>query len=140
MDGVRLRIDDASLSRFPGGPVIGRLHFDFAGHPFPDDRWDDFVVVILTWWLEAVRSNDRAMVLRFMDGPYFIRLDRRADGGVGVECVEDRDSETLRVSCEVRLADLRREIESAGRTVLSVCRAKGWLSKDTEALAAALEE
>ena len=138
MDSLRLRLDEASLNQSSSGAILGRVHFQFAGVSVPGTGWDDFVVVILSWWVEAVRSPERAMELRFMDGPYFIRLELHASGMVGVECVEDRETELVRVSCEVSIQELRREIVSAARAVLRVCETKEWRTKDTEALAGAL--
>ena len=47
------------------------------------DGWSDFVVVILGWWIPALRSNDRSCRLQFMDGPYSLRISRTS-GGLGL--------------------------------------------------------
>ncbi|MCG8419070.1 MAG: hypothetical protein MJE77_14135, partial [Proteobacteria bacterium] len=42
--------DNASRS------ITGDLYFDFDGFPFPAERWNDFVVVIIAWWLAALAA------------------------------------------------------------------------------------
>lgn len=55
--------------------VFSHLYFQLPGDvSFPEDYWDDFSAIVLSWWL-----NDATMLLagssstfHFMDGPYIV--------------------------------------------------------------------
>lgn len=60
------------------GNIVGEIYFNIDGKVFPDRNWSDFVVIILTWWIEAVskvntKNELDSFKLTFMDGPIFIK-------------------------------------------------------------------
>jgi ParB-like nuclease domain len=60
--------DSLELSR---GSITGKIHISNATCTFPEPEWNDFVVVVLGWWLEAAAEVSGRQgtegLLRFMD-------------------------------------------------------------------------
>lgn len=131
-----VHFEPASLQRSKKGSITGRIWFEFGVKPFPDLRWDDFVVVILGWWIPSLQSNARVHRLRFMDGPYLLEVHRDHRGTAVVKCVE---SEAVGGEFQVDFVRLREQILDAGRSALQECKARRWKSRDIEGLAACFE-
>lgn len=59
--------------------LFGDIFFEFKDGFFPGKNWNDFILIILDWWINAVLdlSNKKNTELDFMDGPYeiLIKLD-----------------------------------------------------------------
>jgi hypothetical protein len=85
MNGMSRNMDDLKLIvpldklRVSGTSpkVHGAIYFQTEKTTFPDDLWDDFVAVILSWWiynLATVHINVEAeFKFLFMDGPVEVR-------------------------------------------------------------------
>jgi len=58
--------------------VFSEIYFQLDGKFFPEKSWDDFVVVILNWWigniLSIVNQKDGEVRCDFMDGPFFFKV------------------------------------------------------------------
>ncbi|MGZ6176562.1 MAG: hypothetical protein ACXWNB_12060 [Candidatus Binataceae bacterium] len=94
MDNAEIKIDPFTSGRTAAGLVFAGVGVRIGDFVFPDEKWTDFVIVILSWWAEAVmgllHGSERTAELRFMEGPYVAEL--RAGGGPSwrVSFVEDR--------------------------------------------------
>lgn len=102
----------------------------------------DFVVVVLGWWTEALlqlltRRSDEVEI-RFMEGPYLVRVSRASPERVRLECVEAGLRSRV---VHVGFADAGELVDSllrASRETLDVCAGRGWSSADVEALRSSL--
>jgi hypothetical protein len=65
------------LDQNRAGSYTARIAVKTAQLVFPDQGWFDFVDILL-WWSDAVLSDNDG-VLRFMDGPYEIEMERATD-------------------------------------------------------------
>ncbi len=78
MDDVKVNVALESLALTSRKAITGEIYFENAEGYFPDIHWNDFVVVILDWWIEAIDRIEKATVgetdeFLFMDGPYLVR-------------------------------------------------------------------
>ncbi len=137
---VTIRFDPETLRRSSRGAITGLLSLAFDAILFPAARWSDFVVVVIGWWIDALRSNDRTVRLRFMDGPYYLRVSREAEGYALVECIESRRQDIVTGSFRIPFRDLRQHVEEVGRRVLSACAERRWESDDLRTLAQVLDD
>jgi hypothetical protein len=72
---VEIRLD--SLTQSARGAVFGEVAFAIDRSYFPEQKWNDFIVVVLGWW-----SGKCAALLRgapqdelwFMDGPFLVNV------------------------------------------------------------------
>jgi hypothetical protein len=75
---VCVELDAAELTA--SGAVVAPLWLEIGDVKFPEVGWYDFPVPVLGWWIEALRelvsSTSDEATLRFMDGPFEVRLTR----------------------------------------------------------------
>jgi hypothetical protein len=71
-------VEPATFTMNRSGSVIGNIFLKLNGAYFPDHRWSDFPVPVLSWWMESIlpilSGQQGQCDLLFMDGSQFIRL------------------------------------------------------------------
>lgn len=79
---MMLNIDSESISR-NDSHFFGNINFRFDDFYFPSNDWNDFIFVILNWWIQSLRnllSNDVVKEeLLFMDGPFLVKINYLKD-------------------------------------------------------------
>lgn len=78
MTDVKVNVALESLALTNRKAITGEIYFENIDGYFPEIHWNDFVVVILNWWIEAINRIKKAAVgesdeFLFMDGPYLVR-------------------------------------------------------------------
>ena len=118
---IEIVVNSESLARSPMGAITGQIHIAGPAGSFPENEWDDFPVVVLTWWiagLQLVASGDRrSFVGDFMDGPFSFRVDADV-GDLGHIAWDGCDFSPETVS----ITALLQSTVTAGQTVLESCR------------------
>jgi hypothetical protein len=78
---IQVVVDERSLELHPNGSITGIVYFCLDSTVFPDKRWNDFIVIVLSWWVQATKRLSRAEnaveTFSFMDGPFEIIVDRK---------------------------------------------------------------
>jgi hypothetical protein len=81
---VRICFDPSTLRQGRSGSIAGVVYFKFSPEQqFPSLGWNDFVVVLASWWMVAlneVTEGAPEVKLRFMDGPYWITVVSQEGG------------------------------------------------------------
>jgi hypothetical protein len=134
---LRAVVEPSAMERLRSGSIVGPIWWEADGEGFPEIGWDDFPVVILGWWLSALRSgrpgrSPTTVELVFMDGPWEASLSLRGD-----ECrAELRRSypKVIDWSGAISFDVLRDSVEAAGSEVIAECDRKGWTSSDIDLL------
>ena len=83
-----------------GSPLIFEINWKIDDKYYPMKNWTDFGVVIIGWWIRSVLDElptEGEGELRFMDGPYSIRLNYRQSQGV-VEFLPDLSQTSLTIA------------------------------------------
>src|SRR6266566_4616161 len=79
---VLIRPDSIEVSSH--NRATGVIYFADGQTSFPEAGWNDFVDVLLLEWirqlLDFVFGKREQVTLRFMDGPFAVRLTRKAGG------------------------------------------------------------
>jgi hypothetical protein len=132
-------VDTTTLDRSSHDSITGVVAIRADGVSFPDARWSDFPVVILSWWLEPIsrilHGTTRIWECRFMDGPLSIRLQQEHEDSWTLTGLRDSRLElTARVSCRAFI----RSLLGAGHQILRECRQRSWQGRDIEALDSAV--
>ena len=125
------------------GSITAVAHLSFRdGFEFPSAGWNDFVVVIASWWIDALvelRDGSAEVELRFMDGPYFVRVAQLGGGLLRLRCVEAGGEDGKIVGeFTVRVDELTREIVALATRVSGACEESGIESSDLRDLRRAL--
>lgn len=135
-----IRPDSLDQARGRGRSVVGPIWVRAGGVDFPAAGWSDFPAVLLGGWLTeledvAARGSGSA-ILEFMDGPYQLCVERRAElddtrwrltlvkEGTGVAELEITD-----------LAQVIMSVRTTATRLVAACRQRGWNSTDVRYLA-----
>jgi hypothetical protein len=133
-----LIFDPATLRQGAMGSITGVIYYDFgAGRQFPEAGWNDFVVVILNWWIEAlqqVTAGSEPVRFCFMDGPYRMTAVLQSDDSLLLSCIEDRREVEVLFDVLVDVRDLRRELTAVAQRVSRACASAGIESSDLNEL------
>jgi hypothetical protein len=136
-ENVEVLVDENDFEMYESSKnIIGQIFFKVEDQYFPQNHWTDFIVVVLSWWLEAldvlqdskINSSNKLM---FMDGPYFIKAIKIEKDIVELEFIE-RDGLLFRSKCS--LVDLRNSIRKASLTVIEKMEEKKWSFTDVKRL------
>ena len=122
MGTAHLVVDAETLVWRAHGPATGAIFLRAAPHAFPAEGWDDFVVVILDAWLEALlgllsSTTGAVQEVWFMEGPYAVRLQRTSASDMDLACVE-RDQDIVLTASAPILAFARGALDGA-ETILA---------------------
>lgn len=135
---IALKINPKSSGRSQAGVVWAGLCVDFGDRAFPDPRWSDFVVVVLTWWVDALtsllRGKSRRQEVMFMEGPFAVVVEVTAAGAWRLTCVERGLRNVTREQGTIEPKELLSSVVSCAEIALELCRANGWCSADADAL------
>src|SRR5262245_37290390 len=131
-----VRLQPSSLKLSSRGVVTGVLYFAVDGGGFPDASWNDFVVVVLSWWCATLLKVASGAVageeLCFMDGPFVVQLEASSeDRTVHVRFLRH---DRLVMSGAMRRDELLSQVMTAGRQVLEFCERVGASGDDVEHL------
>lgn len=142
MSTISLVTEPASIITCPDGPATGNVWLVLNGYEFPTHGWNDFIVVILGWWLTALllllRNDSRLERVHFMDGPYAVDVSMAPSGTLLFRALEGPDRTIEVANSEAPAMPFILELLTQSREVLAACRRQGWWSRDAEVLESAL--
>ncbi len=135
---IKIVLGKDSLHRSTKGSITGIIYFDFGHYQFPEKEWSDFVVVIISWWLNAldqvVRGISKCIDFHFMDGPLLLRLKKDSKDILKLECIDEGKHAKVEFTSYVYLKNIFSELEIAAEELINQCKLNDWKSDDIEAL------
>ena len=138
MTNVRLAVDASSISPRTSGPATGDIVLMLGSVAFPVAGWNDFVVVILEAWLNAllrlVRETSETERVHFMEGPYAVDLMHLDSGAIRIRAIERPNRQ--HAVADVPLLSLVENAVAMTDDVLAVCRKKAHRTTDVDRLEA----
>jgi hypothetical protein len=137
-DPVNVKVDTQTFA-VQSGTVTGRIYLKCSDDLcFPERDWNDFPVIILTWWLDAmfafVTALAPAVQLHFMDGPFSVKICKCADR---LECDLVKD-DNVTGQCSAAIDELSRSLVGAAESVGHFCEVSGIDTLEVKHLHAAL--
>jgi hypothetical protein len=127
-----------TVKRSNSGTISGVIYFDFGDYQFPEIEWNDFVVVILGWWLEAAIRLSKGLTsnedLKFMDGPLQVRITNKDNMFCTIECIDSGRDSAVEYSKVVSIDELLSGVRHAGNLLLDICKDNNWHSDDINLL------
>ncbi|MBM7130655.1 hypothetical protein [Dyella mobilis] len=137
MQELRVEMIEQSMALSGSGAISGNIYFDFGIFQFPERAWSDTAVVIVEWWLTAlnglVMGRTDEVELRFMDGPFWLSVQRASGDECQVRC-EDGLREQIQFQCRTSALELLRSTFGVATRLLQVCYQRQWSSADVETL------
>ena len=133
---VRLRLDQSTFASDVRGQVTGVLYFSITAESFPNEKWDDFVTILLWWWQDALlrllTGVQRSADLLFMDGPYRLHVSRLRGNELSVvRFARDRQFGDA-ILGDIRV--LKSDLVAAAKVVLAYCLENGLANRDVDEL------
>lgn len=122
-----------------GNPITGEIWLQNDEFSFPAEKWSDFPVVILGWWLAnlqpLIAGLEKEAECSFMDGPFFFNVIVETDSDWRLQCIEGGFKKNV-IQFELNVAPKQflNEILSAARVVLDTCEKLSHESRDTRTL------
>ncbi len=121
--------------------ITGDIYFTYHHQSFPDVSWNDFVVVILSWWNRVIlqlsynRHAGDEEKLRFMDGPYYIKCICLEDNHVSLHFIKDKMAgEELLFSVQINKQEFKDIILKSTDKVLKEMKKRNWHTDDVREL------
>jgi hypothetical protein len=141
MEPFQIIIDQGSLE-LAQGAITGKIHVSNTKNAFPEPEWNDFVVVILGWWLDAAAQifdgRKRDGLFQFMDGPFSIAVSSRPGPDLALTLQAGPKRRIVETwTCEAQA--VRLELVRSASAVLAECRVNGWKTDDTASLEQGLD-
>jgi len=136
---VDIRVNEQSfeLSR---SKITSEICFIIEDQFFPEKNWNDFVVVILTWWLHSLKklmlSVDRSPCdFSFMDGPLLVRGKKIDNDIINLEFVREKlNGDEIQLTARCSVNQLRKSLIGAARKTVKIIEAKMWDTEETRKL------
>ena len=133
-----VEIDQESIEKSENGSITGSIWLQMDDTAFPEQRWNDFVVVVLGWWTNEaaalIAGTKRRGEFMFMDGPFSVDVSAE-DERWKLECNRRRrNGKTLEHHAAVAVSDAAAALVRAADTVLARCEEARWKSPDIEEL------
>ena len=132
---ISLHVDIDSLEINRSKNITGTLYFIIDYHQyFPDKGWDDFLVIILSWWIKSIRGVDISRIgttykLDFMDGTPEVLVKKISEEEVEMnfrfkDDVDDSFKGTFLYS------ELKDSLLSASKKVIRVLDRNHWVTEE----------
>ena len=140
---VKIKKNSISMSKY--GSITGIIYYDFDDFQFPDKNWKDFIVVIVSWWLEVLDEILYSPIgfeceLDFMEGPQFILLKKSCENSLILECFDRDFVGTPNFSSEVSVDNFVNSLVFAANKLSNICLKENWLNDDIKNLRKSLDK
>ncbi|MEK4669984.1 hypothetical protein [Niallia sp. FSL R7-0271] len=134
---ISLNIDLDSLEINRSKNITGTIYFSIDYHRyFPDEGWDDFLVIILSWWIKSIRGVDISKIgttykLDFMDGPPEVLVKKIDDEYVEMNFrYEDEFNDSFKGTFLFK--ELKDSLLSVSKKVIREMDRNQWATKDID--------
>jgi len=122
--------------------IIGNIYFVVDYHRyFPDDEWSDFVVIILSWWIESfkgllVSSIGQTYKFEFMDGTPVILGNKIGPSSIELSFEFDKEKRIKEFTAICNSEELGNSLLTASKKVLRAVERNKWSSEEINELRA----
>jgi len=136
---IDIRVSEQSFE-LSQSKITGEICFVIDNQFFPEQNWNDFVVVILSWWLESlmklILSDDGSSYdFSFMDGPLLVRGKKIDNDIINLEFVRKKlNGDEIQLTARCSVNELRESLIGAARKTVKILEAKMWVTEETRKL------
>jgi hypothetical protein len=140
---VQVLIEADSVRASPGGSLTANIWLALDRFEFPTYRWNDFAVVILSWWVSAaldlIRNNILEKTIHFMDGPYAVEVAIAPLGMLRFRALEGVGRNIEIANVQGHALPFIESVVFASHMLIEECKRLQWWSADAEVLSKKLE-
>jgi len=136
---VKLEIVKESIITSPKRISTGEIYFQFEEFSFPERQWNDFIDVILNWWIieiiDFIQNHKTNCSLMFMDGPFHIEITRSKNNKNTLDLVLLQDhTNNWNKEIQVSADDLINALKISTNELLRYCHSNNLTSDAFEQL------
>ena len=128
-----LVLREDSFRKHPNGTVTGIVFWRVSDNAFPDDAWNDFVIIILGWWTNAIirllSGTTTVETMDLMDGPYSVICEGSTEF-LRCRFVQRGEGEKVIAVWTGRTSSLAEQILDAAKIALRQCHHNSWMDSD----------
>lgn len=132
-----LRVAANTLACSKLGSISGEVWCQLGDEGFPQVGWSDLAAAVVSWWLEStvclLDGGKRNAVMRFMDGPFEVRVCAKRRDSWQADLVDEHPPVKIRKVEFTPDPFLRSLIASSGE-VVEQCLKNGWKSNDVDSM------
>jgi hypothetical protein len=121
--------------------VIGNIYFVIDYHRyFPEEGWSDFVVIILSWWINSIKGlmvSDfgRTFEFDFMDGTPLVLAKKLDKEHLELRfCMDEAVKRQVILTANCSIKEVRDSILSVSKRVIRLFERENWNRKDIDEL------
>jgi len=118
-----------------GGNVFGIIYFQHESMIFPEKNWNDFIVIILNWWSDAllklIGNESISAELLFMDGPFSVKVNYLDDKTLKLYFINEDD---IIGNAEVLIQDFIKDFLKEVNSLIRFINAKDWNDEEIDLL------
>jgi len=134
MNTITIQVEKSSLECTENKLITGIIYFDFGRCQFPENDWNDFIVIILNWWLSALTRIALGVSdsenLQFMDGPLFVKVKKMDADMCNIECINESRGGSLKFSGHYQIEEVLNSVLQAAKTTSDICSENRWGGDD----------
>lgn len=137
---IVISINKDSITIDSRGVITGEIYIKIGEYCFPDPKWNDFIVVILGWWVQTLKKVQLCQIgesneFLFMDGPYKVQVLKIESNVLELKFLRRniKNSETI-FEAKCSSDDLITSIINASKDVLHVINNNSWDTKEIKEL------
>jgi uncharacterized protein YkvS len=137
MDQIKIKVNNNSLYINNSNNILGEIYLEKNGYIyFPEEKWTDFVVIILSWWMKKLRSIKHVkcgenIEVDFMNGPLMLIIEKINDNEVNLTGIKrNLISADVLFEAKTHLDDLMRGLVAASNSVVHYAKSKHWETKE----------
>jgi len=121
--------------------VTGNIYFVIDYHRyFPEEGWSDFVVTILTWWINStkgliVSDLGRTYEFDFMDGTPIVLAQKLDYENLELRfCIDEEAKRRVILTANCSIKEVRDSILTVSKKVIRLFERKKWKREDIDEL------
>lgn len=139
IDYIDIIIDMDSLHISKMKSITSEIYFSIGDKCFPEERWSDFPVVILTWWINVLLLIINSKVglsdkFLFMDGPFYIKGKKSEEDIINLEFIHNIGKGKTIFSTECSVMQLKAILLKVSKKLIWNVLEKGWETEDVRNL------
>ena len=137
---IEIIVNKETLAKSSSDAITGNICFKVQNRWFPEPAWNDFVVIALTWWTDALLKINRVPAgavyeFAFMDGPYLVRFSKISDDTMCMEFLIRRiNSKELLFDSQCSIEQFNKSLKTCVKMVITTIKSKGWVTLETKEL------
>ena len=137
MKKVAILVNEDSLSINHSQLITGEIFFSVDQICFPEERWNDFAVILLSEWinitLEIIENPTQKVPKKFyfMDGPYFAQGNMRDNKNFYLDFYErNSKGKLLLFSTECNFHEFKESLFNTAEKVYNIVKNEGLSSSN----------